>query len=180
MRTRPLLASPWPPRGLGGLGAIYALSGTIHFLRQRRVYLSSKTPFLLDPLPGLGFLLFRLESQKLVFLPSFLIISIKNVLDLSVISIEKGVRDKSNVQRLNSQGGAHPIAPAALLLDILYLPLFSVNLVPDLVLGLAVSSGSLLSVVVGDVIQGVPKLIETREYRHCGIGMDMIGGWRRG
>jgi len=145
----------------------------IDFLCQCRIYLASETPFFLDPLPSLGFLLFRLEPQKLFLLLSFLVIAIKNVLDLSATSIENSVHDKINVQRLNSQGGAHPIAPAALLLDLMYLPLFSVNLASHFVLGLALSSGCALLVVVFDgVIQGVLELIETRKYGHCGIGVD--------
>ena len=149
-------------------------------MRQRRVYLASETPFFLDPLSGLGLLLFCLEPQKLFLFSSFLVVAIKNVLDLSMISIDNSVRDKINVQRLNSQGGTHPITPAGLPLDILYLPLFSVNLAPYFILGLAVPGWSAPLVVIDDVIQGVLEFIEARKHGHGGIEIDITEGWRRG
>lgn len=62
----------------------------------------------------------------------------------------------------------------------MYLIFFSVDLTPYFVLGLTVPSGSVLSVVVNDVIQGILERTETRKYRHGGIEMDIVEGWRRG
>jgi len=85
---------------------------------------------------------------------------------------------KVNVQRLNPQESAHLIAPTALLLDLVYLPLFSVDLAPHFLLGFAVPGRSVFSVIVNDVIQGVLELIETRKCRHGGIEMDITERWR--
>lgn len=71
---------------------------TIRPLRQRRAYLSSEAPSFLDPLSGLGFLLFYLEPQKFILLPSFFVVTIKDVLDLSAMLIEN---KKIKAQRLS-------------------------------------------------------------------------------
>lgn len=57
----------------------------------------------------------------------------------------------------------------------MYLPLFSVNLAPHLVLSLAVPGGCALLVFVDNVIQGVLELIEARKHGHGGIGVDNRG-----
>ena len=77
---------------------------------------------------------------------------------VSVISIHE-----INVHLLNSQEGTHPIAPTALLLDLLFFSLFSMDLAPHFVLSLTVSGRSDLSVVMDNIIQGILELIETRK-----------------
>lgn len=99
-------------------------------------------------------------------LSSFFIIAIKDILDLSAtftLSIYK-----IDVRRLRFQEGTHPIAPTALLLDLMFPPLFSMDLAPHFVLGLAVPGRGPLLVVVDGVIQSIPELTETRKCRHDG------------
>ena len=69
-------------------------------------------------------------------------------------------------QRLDFQGRPHLIAPARFLLDLMHLPLFSTDLASHFLLGLAMARGSDFLILVDDVIQGVLKLVETREHRH--------------
>ena len=70
------------------------LSGATRILRQSRAYLARDTPSLLNPLFGLGFLLFYLEPQKLILLSSFFIITVKNILDLGAMLFKNSIRNQ--------------------------------------------------------------------------------------
>ena len=85
VQTRPPLASSWLLRDRGGLASTHTLSETITLSTWCRAYLPSEAPFLLDPLPGIGLLLFGFESQKFLLFSSFLIIAIEDILDLSAM-----------------------------------------------------------------------------------------------
>lgn len=66
------------------------------------------------------------------------------------------------------QGKAHPIAPAGLLLDLMYLLLFSMNLTPHFFLCLGMSGGGDFLIIVDGVIQSILEFTETRKHRHGG------------
>jgi len=62
----------------------------------------------------------------------------------------------------------------------MHLPLFSVDLASDFLLGLAVTCGSDFLVLVDGVVQGVLELVETREHRHGGCCRGVDGSeWGR-
>jgi hypothetical protein len=63
-------------------------------------------------------------------------------------------------------------------LDIVYLSLFSVDLAPHFILGLAVPGGSVILIFFDDIIQGALEFLETR--KHGGLEMDITEGRRRG
>ena len=143
-------------------------------------HLPSEASFLQDPLSGLSLLLFGLESQEFVSFSPLLFIAIEDILDLSAMRFKNSVRNQHLRDRcpaVDFSRETHPIAPTTLLLDLVFSPLFSADLAPHFVLGLAVPGRGILPIIVNGVIQGVLELIKTRKGCHGGIELDITGGW---